>query len=132
VGEASVDQLTGLCRLRHKIHLIRSPLRYASRKYWPALTKHLRAIYTASDETAARTALETFGVVNQQWLVGKGPICAVVFVRVLDYDHVQTEFAGFRTNLDFPPTTAILGRPVAEPSLTGVVSADNVVPPHTG
>jgi putative transposase len=42
------------------VHLIRASLRYASRKYWPALTKELRAIYTASDETAAVAALEAF------------------------------------------------------------------------
>jgi transposase-like protein len=42
------------------VHLIRASLRYASRKYWPALTKDLRAIYTATDENAAAAALEAF------------------------------------------------------------------------
>jgi transposase-like protein len=40
------------------VHLIRSSLRYASRKYWPALAKDLKAIHTATDETAAEAALE--------------------------------------------------------------------------
>jgi hypothetical protein len=35
-------------------------LRYASRKYWAPLSRDLRPIYTAADETAAAAALETF------------------------------------------------------------------------
>ncbi|TWE29203.1 IS256 family transposase [Prauserella muralis] len=46
------------------VHLIRASLRYASRKYWPALAKDLKAIYTASDEAAAAAALEAFA---EQW-----------------------------------------------------------------
>lgn len=46
------------------VHLIRASLRYASRKFWPALTKDLKAIYTASDEAAAAAALEAFA---EQW-----------------------------------------------------------------
>jgi putative transposase len=42
------------------VHLIRASLRYASRKHWPALTKDLKAIYTATDQTAAEAALEAF------------------------------------------------------------------------
>jgi putative transposase len=42
------------------VHLIRASLRYASRKYWPALTKDLKAIYTATDEGAAAAAFEAF------------------------------------------------------------------------
>jgi putative transposase len=42
------------------VHLIRSSLRYASRKYWVPLTRDLRPIYTAADETAAAAALEAF------------------------------------------------------------------------
>lgn len=49
-----------MCRHRHKIHLIRASLRYASKKHWPALTTALKPIYTAVDETAAEAALETF------------------------------------------------------------------------
>lgn len=40
------------------IHLIRATLRYASRKYWDALAKDLRAIYTAPTVEAAWTAFE--------------------------------------------------------------------------
>jgi putative transposase len=42
------------------VHLIRASLRYASEKYWVPLSKDLRLIYTASDETAAAAALEAF------------------------------------------------------------------------
>jgi putative transposase len=48
------------------VHLIRASLRYASRKYWPALAKDLRVIYTATDEQAAATALEVFAQAWQQ------------------------------------------------------------------
>lgn len=40
------------------IHLIRATLRYASRKYWDALAKDLRAIYTAPSADAAWAAFE--------------------------------------------------------------------------
>jgi transposase-like protein len=42
------------------VHLIRSSLRYASRKYWVPLARDLRPVYTAADETAAAAALEAF------------------------------------------------------------------------
>jgi transposase-like protein len=42
------------------VHLIRASLRYASRKYWVPLSKDLRPVYTATDETAAAAALEDF------------------------------------------------------------------------
>lgn len=42
------------------VHLIRASLRYASKKYWPALTRDLKAIYTAPDQDAAAAALEEF------------------------------------------------------------------------
>jgi transposase-like protein len=42
------------------VHLIRASLRYASKRYWVPLSKALRPIYTAADETAASTALEAF------------------------------------------------------------------------
>ena len=48
------------------VHLIRSSLRYASRKYWPALAKDLKAIYTATDEAAAAAALEAFAEAWEQ------------------------------------------------------------------
>jgi len=46
------------------VHLIRASLRYASRKDWAALTKDLRTIYTAVDDTAAQVGLEAL---EQQW-----------------------------------------------------------------
>ena len=42
------------------VHLIRASLRYASKRYWAPLTKDLKLIYTAADQAAAATALETF------------------------------------------------------------------------
>jgi putative transposase len=42
------------------VHLIRASLRYASKRDWGALTKDLRLIYTAVDETAAAAALDAF------------------------------------------------------------------------
>jgi transposase-like protein len=42
------------------VHLIRSSLRYASRKYWMPLARDLRPVYTAADETVAAAALEAF------------------------------------------------------------------------
>jgi putative transposase len=42
------------------VHLIRASLRYASRKYWAPLTRDLKLIYTAADETAAAAALDAF------------------------------------------------------------------------
>lgn len=46
------------------VHLIRASLRYASKKGWGALTRDLRLIYTAGDDTAAQAALDTF---EQGW-----------------------------------------------------------------
>jgi putative transposase len=46
------------------VHLIRASLRYASKKDWPALTKDLRSVYTAVDQSAAEAALEEFA---QRW-----------------------------------------------------------------
>jgi transposase-like protein len=42
------------------VHLIRASLRYASKKYWPALTRDLKVIYAAPDEHAAAAAMEEF------------------------------------------------------------------------
>jgi transposase-like protein len=42
------------------VHLIRASLRYASKKDWVALTKDLRLIYTAGDDSAAQAALDAF------------------------------------------------------------------------
>jgi putative transposase len=42
------------------VHLIRASLRYASRKDWSGITKDLRPIYTAVDDTAAAAALDDF------------------------------------------------------------------------
>ena len=40
------------------IHLVRNSFRYASRKYWDALSKDLKPIYTAVNADAAATALD--------------------------------------------------------------------------
>ena len=46
------------------IHLIRNTFRLASRKYWDAMAKDLRPVYTAATEQAAK---ERFGVFAEQW-----------------------------------------------------------------
>jgi putative transposase len=48
------------------VHLIRASLRYASKRYWGPLTKDLKLIYTAADETAAATALDAFAAAWEQ------------------------------------------------------------------
>ena len=40
------------------IHLIRNTFRLASRRHWDALKKHVKLIYTAPNEAAARAALD--------------------------------------------------------------------------
>ena len=40
------------------IHLIRGTFRYASRKYWDALARDLKPIYTAVNAAAAAAALD--------------------------------------------------------------------------
>ena len=42
------------------VHLIRASLRYASKRDWTPLTRDLKPIYTAVDETAAEAALDAF------------------------------------------------------------------------
>src|SRR5215813_1808562 len=54
IGVAWPQAIVQLC----VVHLIRASLRYASKKYWPALARDLRLIYTAPDQTAAAAALE--------------------------------------------------------------------------
>lgn len=46
------------------VHLVRNTLRYASKKYWPTITKQLRTIYTAPTVEAAESAFEDFA---EQW-----------------------------------------------------------------
>jgi transposase-like protein len=46
------------------VHLVRNTLRYASQRYWPALTKEMRAIYTAPTLGAAESAFSEFA---QKW-----------------------------------------------------------------
>jgi putative transposase len=72
------------------VHLIRASLRYASRKYWVPLTRGLRPIYTAADESAAAAALEAFA---GQW---EGRYPAIVKLWRAHWE----EFTPF---LAFPP-----------------------------
>ena len=46
------------------VHLIRGTFRYASKKYWEAIAKDLRPIYTAPSATAAWAAFEEF---EEKW-----------------------------------------------------------------
>jgi transposase-like protein len=72
------------------VHLIRASLRYASRKYWAALAKDLKLIYTATDEQAAAAALEAFA---ERW-GGRYP----AIVRLW-----RAHWAEFVPFLAFPP-----------------------------
>ena len=42
------------------VHLVRNSLRYASKKHWPAITRQLKAIYTAPGLDAAEARFEHF------------------------------------------------------------------------
>jgi transposase-like protein len=42
------------------VHLLRASFRYASRKYWPQIAKHLRPVYQAPSEQAALDAFAEF------------------------------------------------------------------------
>lgn len=42
------------------VHLVRASLRYASKKYWSAITKHLKMIYTAPTREAAEVEFVEF------------------------------------------------------------------------
>lgn len=42
------------------VHLVRASLRYASKKYWPAITKRLKLIYTAPTVEAAEVEFAEF------------------------------------------------------------------------
>jgi len=46
------------------VHLIRGTFRYASKRYWEAIAKDLRPIYTAPDAKAAWAAFEEF---EEKW-----------------------------------------------------------------
>jgi putative transposase len=73
------------------VHLIRASLRYASKKDWGPLTKDLRTLYTAVDETAAAAALEAFA---ETWQARYPAI-----VRLW-----RAHWAEFVPFLAFPPT----------------------------
>ena len=71
------------------IHLIRNTFRYASRKYWDAIAKDLRSVYTAPNEPAARDRFDEFAA---KW-GGQYPAITRLwenawaeFVPFLDYD----------------------------------------------
>ena len=46
------------------IHLLRNSFRYASKRDWAAIAKHLRLVYTAASESAA---LEAFIAFSETW-----------------------------------------------------------------
>lgn len=71
------------------IHLIRNTFRFASRKYWDAIAKDLRPVYTAATEAAAK---ERLGEFNERWgerypaIVRLWENAWSEFVPFLDYD----------------------------------------------
>lgn len=72
------------------IHLIRNTFRLASRKYWDAIAKDLRPVYTAATEAAAK---DRFGEFADKW----GERYPAI-VRL--WENSWTEFAPF---LDYSP-----------------------------
>src|SRR4029450_10688047 len=72
------------------VHLIRASLRYASKKDWGPLTKDLRTVYTAVDETAAEAPPDAFA---QPW-----PTRYPAIVRLW-----RAHWAEFVPSLAFPP-----------------------------
>lgn len=71
------------------LHLIRNTFRFAARQHWDALARDLRPVYTAVNETEARTRLDD---VYDRW-AERYPA-----IRVL-WDNAWTEFVPF---LDYP------------------------------
>lgn len=71
------------------IHLIRNTFRFASRKYWDAMTRDLKPVYTAPSEFAAR---ERFAEFTQKWgqqypaIIKMWDNAWSEFVPFLDYD----------------------------------------------
>jgi transposase-like protein len=71
------------------IHLLRNTFRFASRKYWDAMAKDLRPVYTAANEAAALARFQEF---DDQWGQQYPAITRMwrsawtEFVPFLDYD----------------------------------------------
>ncbi len=71
------------------IHLLRNTFRFASRKYWDAMAKDLRPVYTAANEAAALARFQEF---DDQWGQRYPAITRMwrsawtEFVPFLDYD----------------------------------------------
>ncbi|PZT84261.1 MAG: IS256 family transposase [Citromicrobium sp.] len=71
------------------IHLIRNTFRFASRKYWDAMARDLKPVYTAPSESAAR---ERFAEFTQTWgqqypaIIKMWDNAWSEFVPFLDYD----------------------------------------------
>lgn len=72
------------------VHMVRNSLRYASKKHWPAITKAMRAIYTAPTVPAAEEAFADFA---EQW---RGTYPAMIN----SWENSWAEFVPF---LEFPP-----------------------------
>jgi putative transposase len=71
------------------IHLIRNTFRYASKKYWGAISSDLKPVYTAASEAEARIRMEEF---SEEWGTPYPAIRKLwetawpEFVPFLDYD----------------------------------------------
>lgn len=71
------------------VHMVRNSLRYASRKYWPTITKQMRAIYTAPTVEAAEVR---FGDFADEWR-------SVYPAMIESWERAWPEFVPF---LEFP------------------------------
>ena len=62
---ASINDTWPLARVQTcVVHLVRNSLKYASKKYWPQITKALRAVYASATIDAAETRFAEF---EQEW-----------------------------------------------------------------
>lgn len=71
------------------VHMVRNSLRYASRKYWPTITKQMRAIYTAPTVAAAEVR---FGDFADEWR-------SIYPAMIESWERAWPEFVPF---LEFP------------------------------
>lgn len=72
------------------VHLVRNTLRYVSKKYWAAITKQMREIYTAPSLPAAEALFDDFA---EQWR-------AMYPAMIASWETAWGEFVPF---LEFPP-----------------------------
>jgi putative transposase len=98
-GEGAKQWMTMLTELRNwpkatvqtcVVHLVRNSLRYASKKHWGAITKQMRAIYTAPTVPAAEALFADFALTWRDTYPA----------MIASWENAWAEFVPF---LEFPP-----------------------------